>query len=379
LQIENCKLGTANSQFSIFNLQFAILFNRMTSSATVIKLGPFRLSPAAAGAACCLIAVLGYGAANACMRGLSNCELTWAICKKELVTVIVVGPWLVWRVWRRKMDFPSGRPLAVLLAAGLTTELIGNIGTQWGLGVVGLAVMIPANTGFVLVATAVLGRLLLGERVSARNAAVLAVLIAGLLVLGYGTSQAAAKRQNASQVSAELDAQKSPTQDPDPQVGAPRASPALVVAAIGVAAACGVVYALLAIALRYSAGAGTHLSAAVVIITATGVATLGPISFWHAGPAILMATSLKQYSLMYLAGVCNLVAFMSLVRGLQLTTALHINMLSNAGQVSLATLAGLVLFHEPCNAWLVLGVLAMIAGILAIEPPVSEEAIEAPL
>ena len=125
--------------------------------------------------------------------------------------------------------------------------------------------------------------------------------------------------------------------------------------------------------------AGTHLIAAVVIITATGVATLGPISFWHAGPDVLTATSPKQYALMYLAGVCNLVAFMSLVRGLQLTTALHINMLNNAGQVSLATIAGLVLFHEPCNAWLVLGVVAMIAGIFAIEVPVAEEAVDAPV
>ena len=331
------------------------------------KLGPFRLPPAAAGAACCLIAVLGYSVANACMRGLSGCELTWAICNKELVTVIVVGPWLAWRVWRRKTNFPTGRPLAVLVATGLATELIGNIGTQWGYGVVGLAVMIPANTGFVLVATAIFGAVLLGERVSARNAAVLALLIAALIVLGYGISQASVQRQNDLHAAADAIGL-------EPFLGHWQ-----VPAAIGVAGLCGTVYALLAIALRYSAGAGTHLSAAVVIITATGVATLGPISLWHAGPAILMATSLKQYSLMYVAGVCNLVAFMSLVRGLQLTTALHINMLNNAGQVSLATMTGLVLFHEPYNLWLVLGVALMIMGIFAIEAPVSEEAIEAPV
>jgi drug/metabolite transporter (DMT)-like permease len=323
--------------------------------------------PAAAGAACCLIAVLGYSVANACMRGLSDCEPTWAICNKEVVTVLAVGPWLAWRVWRGKASFPKGRPLAVLVATGLATELIGNIGTQWGYGVVGLAVMIPANTGFVLLATAILGALLLGEHVSARNAAVLALLIAALIVLGYGISQASSQRQNDLQATAVAIG-------PESLLGHWR-----VPAAIGVACLCGIVYALLAIALRYTAGTGTPLSAAVVIITGTGVATLGPLSFWHAGPATLMATSLKQYGLMYLAGVSNLVAFMALVRGLQLTTALHINMLNNAGQVSLATVIGLVVFHEPCNAWLVLGVVAMIVGIFAIEAPVSEEAVEAPV
>ena len=67
---------------------------------------------------------------------------------------------------------------------------------------------------------------------------------------------------------------------------------------------------------------------------------------------------------MYAAGACNLVAFLSLVRGLQLT-ALHINMLNNAGQVTLAAAGGVVVFHEACNVWLTLGVGLMIAAIFA--------------
>ena len=61
--------------------------------------------------------------------------------------------------------FPRGRPLAILIAAGLATELIGNIGVQWGYKIVGLAVMVPAYTGFLLVATTLFGGILLGEHV----------------------------------------------------------------------------------------------------------------------------------------------------------------------------------------------------------------------
>jgi drug/metabolite transporter (DMT)-like permease len=316
----------------------------------------------------CLVAVLGYSAANACMRKLSeSCVSTWAIANKELITVLAVGPFLAWQIWRGKSRFPTGRPLLILVAAGLATELIGNIGTQWGYGVVGLAVMSPANTGFLLIATAILGAMLLGEHVSARNAAVLALLILALIVLGYGISQSGPTHATSAPTAAEAVAQKPPLR------------PWQIAAAIGVAGLCGTVYALLAIALRYTVGGKTSLSAAVVIITGCGVLTLGPLSFWQAGPHALAATTIDQYMLMYAAGVCNLVALIALIRGLQLTTALHINMLNNAGQVSLATIVGVLLFGEPSNRWLVLGVVLMIVGIFAIGPPVEEEAIDAPV
>jgi drug/metabolite transporter (DMT)-like permease len=340
----------------------------MSTLPTDVRMGRLRLSPGTTGALCCLVAVLGYSMANICMRKLSEegALSSWAICNKELVTVLVVGPWLAWQIWRGKSRFPSGRPLTILIAAGLTTELIGNIGTQWGYGVVGLAVMIPAITGFVLVATAVLGAVLLGERVSARNAAVLALLIVALIIMGYGKSQASPDLAKASHAA-------------DDAVTAKPLAPWQIAAAVGVAGLCGTVYALLAIALRYSVGGRTTLSAAVVIITGTGVLTLAPVSLWQAGTRALIAAPREQYLLMYVAGVCNLVAFMALVRGLQLTTALHINMLNNAGQVSLAAAAGILWFGEKCNLWLVLGVALMVAGICAVGPPVKEEAIEAPV
>ncbi len=341
----------------------------MSTLPSDVRLGRFRRTSATAGAICCLVSVLGYSAANICMTKLSEERVlsTWAICNKELVTVLAVGPWLAWQIWQGRSRFPTGRPLIILIAAGLATELIGNIGTQWGYGVVGLAVMIPANTGFVLVATAVLGMVLLGERVSARNATVLALLIIALIIMGYGKSQASPDLVKGSRTA--LDAASA----------TPPLAPWRIAAAIGVAGLCGTVYALLAIALRYSVGGKTTLSAAVVIITGIGVLTLAPMSLWQAGAHGLMATPRGHFGLMLVAGLCNLVAFIALIRGLQVTTALHINMLNNAGQVSLAAVAGVLWFHEACNVWLVLGVALMIAGICAVGPPVEEEAIEAPV
>ena len=137
--------------------------------------------------------MLGYSTANACMQQLSGwgCVSSWAVCNKELVAAVAVGPWLLWQAWRRRSGFPSGRLLAILIAVGLATELIGNIGVQWGYEIVGLAVMVPAYTGFLLVATTVLGRILLGERVSGRNLSAVGLLILAVVLLGLGTAQAA--------------------------------------------------------------------------------------------------------------------------------------------------------------------------------------------
>ena len=92
----------------------------------------------------------------------------------------------------------------------------------------------------------------------------------------------------------------------------------------------------------------------------------------------MTATPWQQYALMFEAGVCNLIAFTALVRGLQLTTVLHVNMI-NAGQVATAAVIGVLFFNENCNGWLVLGVCLMIVGIFAFGSPVDQEAVDAHL
>ncbi len=298
--------------------------------------------------------MLGYSTANACMNELSrmSCVSTWAICNKELVTVLAVGPWLLAQVWRRRSGFPRGRPLAILIAAGLATELIGNVGVQWGYEIVGLAVMVPAYTGSILVSSAILGGILLGEHVSVRNLGAIGVVILAVVLLGVGARQAVGAATVKS------------------------ASPWVIAAAIVVAGAAGMVFALMGIAIRHCVTGTTSYSAVVVIITAMGVLSLGPLSFATAGAAKLMATPWEQYALMFAAGICNLIAFAALVRGLHLTTVLHVYML-NAGQVAMAAVTGMLFFGERFNGWLLLGVVLMIAGIFAFGSPVDQEAIDA--
>ncbi len=300
--------------------------------------------------------MLGYSAANACMKQLSTmpCVSTWAICNKELITVVAVGPWLLWQAWRRRSGFPTGRPLAILVAVGLATELIGNIGVQWGYEIVGLAVMVPAYTGFHSRCHDGPRRQLAGRAGLRAEPGGSRIADSGRCLAGgcFRASRPALSRQTARQ------------------------APWLIVTAIAVAAAAGIVFSLLGIAIRHCVTGATSHIAVVVIITVTGVLTLGPLSFASAGAAKLMATPWEQYALMFAAGICNLIAFLALVRGLHLTTVLHVNMI-NAGQVAMAAMVGVFFFGENCNHRLVLGVGLMIVGIFAFGTPVDQEAVDA--
>ena len=285
---------------------------------------------------------------------LMKCFPTWAICNKELITVLAIGPWLLVQAWRGRSGFPRGRPLAMLIAAGLGTELIGNIGVQWGYEVVGLSVMVPGYTGCMLVASALLGGVLLGERVSVRNVAAVGLLIFAFALLGVSSGagwpdpgrQTAGKprgdrggpgfgRRRGSRLRAHGDCHPALCQPYD----------------------------------KLQCRDGHHHGNRRIDARALEFLQRGQRKF--AGHALARNTAL-----MFAAGVCNLIAFFALVRGLHLTTVLHVNMI-NAGQIAIASMLGVLFFGEKCNFLLVMGVGLLITGILAFGSPADQGAIAA--
>lgn len=307
---------------------------------------PLGLDPVVAGTACCIVSALGYTGSNVCMRQLAEKDdlmwAMWAVCNKELVTVAVVGPWLVFRALRRRPIFPSRRVLMMLVAVGLAVQLGANLPVQWAFGKVGLAVTIPAIFGLMLIASAVLGLAFLGERVSRRSVGAIGLLLISLVLLGPA-AEAAGKSMSVS----------------DP-----------LVVALGIGAAClaGAIYALLTITIRHAASGSTPLSTIVFVTTLMGVISLGLLSIRLLGTDKLLGTEPEEFAWMYAAGTLNLIAFLAITKGLQLTTVVHANVL-NASQVAMAALAGMAIFGEPPTPWLILGVGLTILGVIMIDRP----------
>jgi DME family drug/metabolite transporter len=304
------------------------------------------------GTAYCVLSAFCYTAANICLRKLAALEADemWVTCVKEVVTVAVIGPWLLIRALRGRPVLPSPRLLAVLVLTGLAVQLAGNLSVQWAFGVVGLAVTLSAVFGVMLAAAALFAFLFLGERVAPRSIAAIALLVLSVVLLELGAAAVNGTTANSA--------------------GETLGSLWVV---LGVAAAClaGLMFATLSTVIRGVLSARVPITTIVFVITGMGVLSLGPLSVYRLGPEILLHTDPEQMAWMLAAGTCNLVAFLAITKGLQLTTVVHANVL-NASQVAMGAVAGIILFRESLNGWMILGICLTIVGILLIGRPADE-------
>jgi drug/metabolite transporter, DME family len=323
----------------------------------------FKKRPAALGTASCIMAAVCYTIGSICMRQVSalGCDPGWAVCVKESITVLVIGPCLIYRAVRGLRVFPPLKILFILILAGLVDQLLGNLAWQYAVGIVGLAVTVPAAFGVMITGSAVFGRFMLGERVTPRSMVAIGLLLVSLILLSLGAESAGEVMAKSSHVSVA-------------DSGAASAS-LLVAEAVVVAGVAGAAFALLSIAIRHTMNAETQQSTLMFIITGIGVITLGPISIHRLGFEGLMSTTGEQLAWMVAAGFFNLLGFIGFTKGLHLTTVVRANVLS-ASQVAMAAVAGILVFQESPNFWLLLGVALTLSGIFLIDKPVAEEAVD---
>ena len=337
-----------------------------------------RLDPVVLGTAYCIASAIGYTATNICLRQLTTLgtDPAWVICIKETVTVAVVGPWLAWQVFRGHKVFPAGRMLLVLLVTGLAVQLLGNLPQLWAFGVVGIAVSVPAIYGVMLIASALLGAVLLKEAVTRRSAVAICFLICSIALLSVGvTSRGAvdyrARAPSGHGATAHVAADHAAI-DPLGETESPRLSPLWVILGVGASCLAGAMFAMFSITIRSAVTLNVPVPSILVIITGMGVLSLGALSLWHVGPVAMLETPPNQFAWMLAAGLCNLGAFLAITKGLQLTTVVHANVL-NASQVAMGAMAGVILFHESLDALSLLGVALTIVGIILFRQPQTEE------
>jgi drug/metabolite transporter, DME family len=289
------------------------------------------------GTAYCLAAAILYTGANACLRILADqAYQPWVICVKEAVTVLAVGPWLLYQARRGRRIWPASSALLRLALVGLAVQFCGNLCLLWSLEVIGLSITIPVVIAVNLTMSAVLGRALLGEAVSVRSQLAIGALIVAVVLLKFGASGV---ESSAGRI-------------------------AWAVAAAGLA---GVTFAALAVTIRKSVTEAVPPTTVVFLITAMGVASLGPLSLGKLGWDGLWTTPPRLLGLMLLAGLLNFAAFLSITKGFQYATVVRANVLSTS-QAALAAIVGLLFFAEPPGMAVLAGILLTISGTLLVEP-----------
>ncbi|MEK6237163.1 MAG: DMT family transporter, partial [Planctomycetales bacterium] len=135
-----------------------------------------------------------------------------------------------------------------------------------------------------------------------------------------------------------------------------------------VLAACmsGTAYAAGGVMIRRTVTKDVSLSATLMVISTTGVVSLGLCSWQRLGIAGILAASPAEFRGMVLAGICNAVAFFSLSKALQLIPVARVNAM-NASQVAMASAAGILFFQEALTPWLAAGVALTVVGLLLMD------------
>lgn len=304
-----------------------------------------RNNPAAVwGTLFCLLAALLYTGTNMALRRLAEpgqaADRVLTLFIKETVTVLVVGPWMAWQLYRGRIRIPPLSHLLQIVGAGIPTQVVANLGLLWAFGVIGIAIAIPLSLATSLITAAWLGRFWLREPLSPRLFGAMALLVAGVVILHLGS---------------------------DGIEGVLRSSPLKTAVAVGLCCLAGFIYGVLTVVIRQVTTAGTSGWFVLFLVTGAGTVTLGPYSFLTQGPMVLLGPKAEHWLWMIVAGVLNLMAFWALTKGLQETPVAKANLLTSS-QAAMATLAGWLVFGEtislPVGAGILLTLMAIVLSSL---------------
>ena len=146
------------------------------------------------------------------------------------------------------------------------------------------------------------------------------------------------------------------------------ASGTAVLTAVLLLCLAGLTYTMLGVGIRYGLDNGVSLPLTLGIISFSGFLLLGSLSLRSIGWDAMLATESHHLVDMFLAGLFNAVAFLSLTRAIQLTSVTYVNLI-NASQVAIAALTGVMLFQEKPTILMMIGVILTIAGLMLMKGP----------
>jgi drug/metabolite transporter, DME family len=325
----------------------------------------------------CVLSAVFYTLMGICQRELSTtADPVWVNCVQASVSTAVFGFYLSLCSLRGRSVWPTRGVAVGLMVLGVVTQL-GGSSYQWSLGVVGLAIGNPLQMGVMLAAAALLGWIVLGERVGWRAILAIALITGSVLLLSVGADEAS-ETINAAK-SAETDGAVASGEGVGARAadeGPDKLDVPLLMVLLGVGAACfaGVAFAILTVGMRKTATENTAPEAIVFFINVMGILFLGPWAAARLGLPGMLATSPRDLIVMLAVGLCNLLAFLLIAKALQLTGVVRVNVINNALTTALTVLAGIVIFAEPANRELIIGIVLTLLGIALISTTEAEEA-----
>jgi DME family drug/metabolite transporter len=292
---------------------------------------------------------VSYSLANLALRGLSgrHDDLAWSIwvsAIKALPTVILAAC-LLWRRRRRGLVlYPTAKPIPILIAGAFLMQFGGNLGFQVALGHIGLAITVPFVFAFIICAGVMLGKMFLGDRVSPKTVLSMLIMTASIILLSYAAKLAAT-------VSDE---------------GAADTTTKIVWFGILMAVVSGSSYGINGVVIRKIARDTLPIESILIIYSLTGLICFGTMGPLMLGQARLLQILPDEWTMMFLAGIFNAIAFFCITHALKLLNITLVNVV-NASQNAMCAVIAVAVYSEPVSTPLILGIGLSIVGLLALD------------
>ncbi len=293
-----------------------------------------------------LTSAIAYMAANLGLRSVVGLneevgDFDWAIwVSTNRVLPVVTTAWLVvaWRRFRGRPALPPRGLVLPLIATGLMMQWGGNVGFQFALSRVGLAITVPLTFATILMSAAIVGRLVINDPMTPSTLWAMAAMLGAVTVLSQGTQRATAAMVEHAD---------------------------LMTIVLGAGAAClaGMAYGSGGVMIRRCVAGDMSQSAVIVVLSSTGLISLGTTCLLRIGPEQMLSTPVDQWLRMWGAGCATTVAFFAITGAYRFLTVVKVNLL-NASQAAIAAIAGVLLFGEPNTIWLQAGTILTIIGLI---------------
>jgi len=291
-----------------------------------------------------VISSVAYSAANLALREVAiPGDLDWAVWVTALKAVpAAVVAWVLIgiRVWKKLPALPPRSLVIRLVLAALLMQYGGNLCFQWSLTLGGLAVSVPLCFAVLIVTGAWLGRIFLGDVLSARTRWAIGVLGVSIVFLTAGAQAATASIHG-------------------------QATVLMLLTAVAAASISGFAYGVCGVIIR-SLTQNLSLSASLVIFSSVGVVTLVSHTLLTADHERIIAGTHKHWQPLLASGVFNAIAFFAVAGALRRVPVTFVNLL-NTTQNAMCALAGVLLFQEPLTIPLIIGCGLTLIGLMLVD------------
>jgi DME family drug/metabolite transporter len=313
-----------------------------------------------------LFAASAYSVANLALRGLSKTDGgpgwdMWVAGTKAFPTFAIAVLLLTIRRIRGQQTFADWDFVWPIAVAAFFNQLGGNFAFQMSLRAIGLAISVPICFASIICSGAIVGRVVLNDRVTIRTAISMSLMVASIVFLSL-----AAQSRSADPAKAHVALIENTDLDPQPNVSAPPAPPLSVPAGVALSVISGLCYGITGVFIRKAVRSHMPVAATLFLFSAAGFLMLCPMSLLLLPVRTITQTTPAEWLTIATAGIFNAIGFFAITHAMRYLTISRANVI-NASQNALCAVGAVLMFNEQLSSIGIVGILLTITGLLTLD------------